>query len=312
MSYASSFGELVGHVLAGQLVRPGHLDSRLVDWSDSMVKACVLHDASIATRAGWSAPIVDASMIYETYLRRTEIRLYEDHEYIKPPWDNAWVCYRNEHGNLACTLVAAVEGAPNWESEENDLSEATHIMMLLTYCGGTTGDGLAIPTFGPYKMYRLATDADGRLIDIQWTALDGKEHDPAAPEWPLLCVLGAYTLLNCRNIELVPKTLDRAERRRRERAGVGGLIESTINIRAVGRRYASSSAAADDAPSRRLHSVRGAVHHYGDCCPGAHEPRGLLFGRITGRVWVPQHARGLGELGETRQTYRIQTETGAT
>lgn len=58
--------------------------------------------------------------------------------------------------------------------------------------------------------------------------------------------------------------------------------------------------------STRLHSVRGHVAHYGDCCPGRHEPGGLLSGRTTGRVWVPQHARGVAALGQTHQTYVIK------
>lgn len=61
-------------------------------------------------------------------------------------------------------------------------------------------------------------------------------------------------------------------------------------------------------PAVPARSRRRPVHHYGDCCPGRHEPRGLLFGERTGRVWVPQHARGDAEMGTTRQTFHLHAD----
>ncbi len=303
MAHASTFAELVAHVRGGQLARPGYLDRAFVATSDDLVRSCDAWDRS----RGVAAPVIDATMVYETYLDRDRIALYEDHPYVKPPWATAWVCYRNDHGNLMVTLVTAIDMPPNWESAENDLSEATTTMVLMTYAGGTNGLGELVPSFGPMRTYRLALDDDGRLLDILWIALDGKipdQHDPA-PDWPLITVLGTYSLLNCTNIEIVPRQFDRPERRRRARAGVGDIVESVIHVKSTARRHVGGAAPAAAAPpSRRLHSVRGAIHHYGACCP-THEPRGLLFGRYSGRVFVPQHARGVAQLGATRQTYVI-------
>lgn len=296
MPHASSFAELTGHVLSGQLARPAYLTRDLVEWSDELVAAAVQHGAD-------RAPVIDATMIYDTYVERDRIALYEDHPCIQPPWDDAWVCYHNSYGNLVATLVIAVDGEPNsWHDGSIDVART---MVLLSFAGGDS-NGKPMRSFGPHGLYRIAIDADGTPLDLVWTELDGGEHDDTKPEWPLITVLGAYTLLNCANIEIVPKRLDRAERRRRQRAGIGDLVESTINIRSTVRRSVGGAAPTDGAPSStRLHSVRGHVAHYGACC-STHEPRGLLFGRLTGRVWVPQHARGVAALGQTHQTYVIK------
>lgn len=310
MAHASTFAELVAHVRGGQLVHPGFLEPAMVETSAALVRSCDEWDES----RGVTAPVIDATMVYESYLERDRIALYEDHAYIKPPWATAWVCYRNDHGNLLATLVTAVDTPPNWESAENDLSEATMTMVLVTYAGGMNGLGELVPSFGPIRTYRLALDEDGRLLDILWIALDGKIPDPddPAPDWPLITTLGTYSLLNCTNIEIVPRQFDRAERRRRARAGVGDIVESVIHVKSTARRYVGGAAPAAAAPpSRRLHSVRGAIHHYGACCP-THEPRGLLFGRYSGRVFVPQHARGVAQLGATRQTYVIDKPGAST
>lgn len=254
-----------------------------------------------------STPVIDASSVFHDYMARESFSVYEDHPCIRPPWTHAWVGYKNGHGNINVALVVDIANRPDWETE-NDTSTAIGFLAVFVFCGGRCDGGKkAIPTFGPINHYRIAYDKDGAPLDVNWVRLTRTKGLEALNEenfdldWPLWMVLGTYTLLNCSNITLVEnRPTDRASRRRQDRLGI---IESTIHIRPnATRRHSAGSA---DGEPVRLHSVRGHVSHYGACCGDSHPARGLLFGRITGRVWVPQHARGINEIGETKQTFVV-------
>ena len=111
--------------------------------------------------------------------------------------------------------------------------------------------------------------------------------------------LFAYNLLNCSNVILVDEpSRSRSLARRIARTGV---TLSEIHVLRQGTTRKSSSATTAPAGSTRLHSVRGHTARYGV------EGRGLLFGRIAGRFWIPQHVRGDSAYGEVEQIYRVDT-----
>lgn len=264
-------------------------------------------------------PVVDATALYDEQAQRTKIHLYEDHPCCLPPWDAAWIGYRNRYGNLMVSLLVASDADDNerkalWDSTEfNDMANTAHVIYAWTWCGGQTGDGQRMPTFGPFLRTDLAMDADGKLLDVHWARLTGAydgwepEHDTAIR----LAIIGTLNLMNCRNIELVRKPYDRPARRRAMRlGGTGkGLFESVLHIntgRTTVRRSGALREASEVSPATRLTTVRGHPAHYGNCCPSTHEPRGLLFGKYTGRVWIPQTSRGEREVGTVAQTFVIE------
>lgn len=108
---------------------------------------------------------------------------------------------------------------------------------------------------------------------------------------------------NCRNVDIVEPVRPRGERRRIERTGVK---VHTINVFKAG--TSTRAVKGEAVGSVPLHPVRGHAAHYGNCCPGVHEPRGRLFGKLEGKFWVPQHLRGNSEHGENRPDYRLVTE----
>jgi hypothetical protein len=101
---ATTLAEVVADVRAGRIVRPGYINGEFAEWADDLLRACM--------RFAPQAPLVDATMIFDTYHHREAIRLYEDHEYCRPPWDVCWVGHRNSFGNLVVTLGQQQPTAP--------------------------------------------------------------------------------------------------------------------------------------------------------------------------------------------------------
>ncbi len=134
--------------------------------------------AAQARVAGANGPLVDATFVYETHTATNrQIALYEDHPSIKPPWENAFVGYTNEHGNANVTWVQALDWNDAWAwepAEGNTLDGARWCLWLWTFVGGRArGDTKSIPTIGPIALSQIAVADDGRPLDIHWVSIDG-------------------------------------------------------------------------------------------------------------------------------------------
>lgn len=245
--------------------------------------------------------VVDCTGIYRSLVERDEeIYIYEDHPSVAPPFDEAAFCYANEHGNVV--VMHATQSDPalsRWRTAEPvDWDDVRWITEVMVWLGGRSDRG-PFPTTGPAHLWRIATGSDGTPLDIRWVKLL-TEYPMERWDMAQLVVLGALNFLNCRNVEIVEPARPRAERRRVARTGV------KVNVLNVFPSGSSSSSRSDgDGAGVPLTSVRGHFAHYGDCCPGHHDPKGKLFGRLSGRFWIPQHARGTAELGTSEHSYRL-------
>jgi len=253
-----------------------------------------------------TATVIDATAIYASLVRdERPVYFYEDHPCIAPPWPSAAICYVNQHGNVIVMQSTARrrgedDDTAEWEetAEPMDWSMVRWIIDTFVWLGGRSGRGDAIGTLGPVHMWRFAVFASGQPADLRWVHL--------RPEYPLehwdmahLVLLGALNFMNCRNVKLVEPQRPRPERRRLARTGV---IVQTINVFPVGRSTRGSGGGSSEGSP--LTSVRGHFAAY-----GPEHGRGLLFGRLAGRFWIPQHARGSAERGETQSDYRLVTRT---
>jgi hypothetical protein len=267
------------------------------------------------------APVVDATPIYQSLLARghTQIDLYGDHPCIAPPWEAAAFCYVSEHGNVLVMAAHAFDArdmgpfgpgdlvesvgdeAPyepfSWKTAEPlfDWSQVRWVLNTFLFIGGRSEAVGPIPTTGPVHAWQFAIAEDGEPLDLHWVHL---VPHVAMESWDMahLVLLGALNFANCRNIEIVEPKRERHAQRRLDRTGVR---ISTIQIRAFGR---STRSRAGDEPAglTPLTSVRG---HF--ACYGPQYGRGLLFGRLAGRFWIPQHARGTSEEGVSITDYRL-------
>lgn len=124
----------------------------------------------------------------------------------------------------------------------------------------------------------------------------------------LLAAWQAIAFLHCKNmvVDDIPAR-PKLDARHRKQHGRDLLRFQTVRLE-VPRRQSSHRGTGEPRSAPALHIVPGNFHHYGNCCPTAHEPKGLLFGKLEGMFWVPQHARGNRERGEIRSDFDLQVK----
>jgi hypothetical protein len=258
----------------------------------------------IALERVQGATVIDATAIYRSLADNPRpVYLYEDHPCIAPPWQNAAVCYANEHGNVLVMQSTATDFPEAgrrelWEpAEPVDWQRVRWAVDTCVWLGGhSKALGGAMVTAGPVHVWRSAVYEDGEPADLHWVRLLS-EYPLENWEMAHIVLLGALNFMNCRNVELVEPARERHERKRLARLGV---TVHTISVFPVGR---STRSARRDEPSGLgvpLTSVAGHFAHY-----GPEYGRGLLFGKLSGRYWIPQHARGSVEHGQAETDYRL-------
>lgn len=146
---------------------------------------------------------------------------------------------------------------------------------------------------------RAAVKVDQVGRPSRWKFAPGLPESSGDAVW---AVLRCFDFLNCANVELIEPQRSRAEQRRLGRFGV------TVKTLAVYPGGSRKSGHASGMPygAMPLTNVRGHYSHFGNCCPGIHEPKGLAFGRLTGRFWVPSFARGDEANGSVVKTYELR------
>ena len=244
--------------------------------------------------------VIDAQRFYEQ-ITSSEVAVY-DHN-MMPVWENAIVGYVNEYGNVNLATVVVYprepsQAADTWETlNPVEWDRVEFVYFIGAYVGGRAGGGtVPVKTMGPMFLWRIAVYGDGSIADVNWQnplAFDNNEMFDNL----ILCVLKAYDLGNCVNVELAEPTRSRAEHRRMVRTGV---TVSEIHVRSISKSYRSSKGQ-PLSPGVPLSSVRGHHAHY-----GPKYGRALLFGKYEGRYWIPQHARGSEMLGTREQEYVVE------
>ena len=253
----------------------------------------------LALKRATTATVVDATAVYDALVLKDEVWVYEDHPNIAPPWESAAVCYVNEHGNVIVMQVTADEIPERkrrrlWDTAGPvDWDRVRWVLDTFVWMGGRSEEFGPLSTTGPAHLWRFAVYEDGVPADLSWIQL--------MPERPLeqwdtaqFVLLGSLNFLGCRNVSLVEPVRPRPSRRRLERLGVK---VHTINVKPVGKSYRGSGSG--DGAGGPLTSVRGHFAEYGQ------NGKGLLFGRLAGRYWIPQHARGSKDVGESEKDYRL-------
>jgi hypothetical protein len=253
-----------------------------------------------------TAPVVDATQIYRSLADNPKpVYIYEDHPSIAPPWQSAFVCYVNEHGNvivmhLFSEELSKAERSEKWVSESNevDWAKVRWVTQVTIWLGGRSATlGKRIPVTGPAHVWLHAVYESGEPADIRWVHLNPKYP---MKHWDManLVILGALNYMNCRNVDIVEPLRPRAQARQIKRTGVQVSI---INVFPIGKSTRSKGKGGGQGVP--LTSVRG---HF--ACYGPDYGKGLLFGKLQGRFWIPQYARGDRDLGESRHDYALRPD----
>lgn len=249
--------------------------------------------------------IVDATSIYDDLISEQKlgkpVHFYEDHPSIAPPWEQAIIGYQNGHGNIILMDCVAKEtdGTKQWDvvkriegDAEVEWERVRWRIDVLLWLGGQDHTGKRTPTTGPMHYWRLAVYENGEPADLSWVHI--------YPEYPMeywdmahATLLGSLNFMNCRNVEIIEPQRPRPQARRIARTGVR---VSMLNVFPIGKssRNGNKGGESQGVP---LTSVRGHFATY-----GPEYGKGLLFGKIAGRFWIPQHARGDKAVGETETT----------
>jgi len=112
----------------------------------------------------------------------------------------------------------------------------------------------------------------------------------------------AFNLLACRNVSerIIPvSSALQKQRKRKNRPPLTEyrILEVRVPIKQCVATDAELKAASKQRIETRFHAVRGHFAHYSEDKP--------LFGKMSGRFWIPAHVRGSKDAGEIKKDYRI-------
>ena len=118
----------------------------------------------------------------------------------------------------------------------------------------------------------------------------------------------AFSLLHCRNVKAVevdPRSqMTRQQIRDHERKKRPFVVYNVIEVKPFGSYRKGVKETEGEGRIKRLHQVRGHFAEYGD-----EYGKGKLFGRYSGRFYIPPHARGDFQNGVVASTYKIAKKT---
>ena len=264
-----------------------------------------------------SAVQVDVTSVYDRWMAAGKGNdLYELK--MAPPWGHALLVYNTAIGNVWAMFMTSVDMTESgWDADERaqvrwqpekpadhtiDWDRVRWVYTVEVFVGGMgqLGHDIAlskpqwVQTTGPVMLWKIAVYEDGEPADVHWTHLV-----PEIPFHKFNNALGVFTetvnMLNCTNVTVAYPTrpMARPQRRRLDRMGVRF---SEIHVRPTSKSYKGNGQALADM-EMPLHGVRGHYATYGT------DGRGLLFGRLSGRYWIPPHVRGTKAVGEVEQSY---------
>lgn len=107
--------------------------------------------------------------------------------------------------------------------------------------------------------------------------------------------LEVVEMLDCINVSTEYIEPGTKHRKKKRKPAPGRLSYHRLLVKALGQRTRSEPG--DPTGDRPYSKSRGSTAHYGNCCPGIHEPRGKLFGRIEGQIWRNAHWAGNEKYG---------------
>ncbi len=250
------------------------------------------------------AIVIDVRGVYSHWMANDGgSYMYEDH-HVAPPWQNAMLVYANSVMNvlamhmISWDIESEGEWERQWQPEHGDhvieWDRVRWVISATVFSGGQHSSGIRVPTAGPMVWWRIAVYPDGEIADIHWTLL-AKDMDVHDFDNALMTTLATLDLCNCVNVHVAEPTrsVPRAQRRRIARTGVR-FSEIHIRPQSVSYRGKGPGVPFADMP---FHGVRGHFSEYGV------NGKGLLFGKLAGRFWIPPHVRGSKTEGEVLQEY---------
>jgi hypothetical protein len=288
------------------------LPPAFLDQPDGATKGAALNEAvrGLLDRA----PIIDATDVAEQIFASDSPLALSDFPLLAPPFPQFWLEYRRPPSAGAKTpkrwgvwvIEIPHEGIQRFiAGREKEWPAETWWGLGMTLYAEMDGQ-----PYGPACLWDIALDSRGLGLQADWqgtTAVPRELADKAERSLAtlMLCSLQTISFLHCRNVRTEPaSTPPRVAAKQAKKLGRPPLRYSVVKIAPFGSKGSGGGRGGPSGP-RRYHTVPGGFHHYGNCCPGVHEPHGLAFGKREGMFWVPMHARGNRRKGVVAHDYEI-------
>jgi hypothetical protein len=246
-----------------------------------------------------------------------------------PPFSLCWMEFRAIKGRIAEIghwggLVAAYDmhnlppEVPSWMSEllaaRKDCGWLVTVSFSVLAPNGTLNCGNLKAV--------IVLDKDGNALTRIRPSFEGGFKDSSEAEQIALDVgISAQTLIesmawlamnifniasafmSCKNVQLIENQPPRYERRQREREKKPPLTKYyTLEIEPMKKILRTEGKSEEVGLKKALHICRGHFAHY--------TPDKPLFGKVSGRFWIPAHVRGSKEVGEIKKDYKINISKG--
>jgi hypothetical protein len=220
---------------------------------------------------------------------------------LAPPWEMAVIGYDHNDTAGVITMYSGKYDHANtskwWDTEEdgdgNKVTVEWERVGWVIMAALFTNEGPNGSLYGPTEFWRIAVYEDGAGAYVWCKGVAPQNHYA----YDMMILLNTLNICNASNVYLDEPVRQRAERRRVERTGVR---VTEIHVRSTKGYKRSNGKAVVLQPGTPLTSVRGHMAEY-----GPKYGKGLLFGRIEGKFWIPQHVRGTEDCGIIEHKYII-------
>jgi hypothetical protein len=236
-----------------------------------------------------------------------------------PPFSLCWMEFQSTKLGHWGGLVAAFDmrnlpsEVPSWMSELSTARDdcgwiVTASFSVLASNGTLNCSSLKASIFldkDGNALTRIRPRLEGGVKDssgIEQTALDAGVSAQMLIEslgWLAMNIFNiASAFMSCKNVTLIENQPPRHERRQRERERKPPLTKYyTLNIEPMKKILRTEGKSEEVGLKKALHICRGHFAHY--------MPDKPLFGKVSGRFWIPAHVRGSAEAGEIKKDYRV-------
>lgn len=263
------------------------------------------------TISGSIAPIFDIQNVYEYEKDRTT-KIYEDWPCLVSPLPWMWMEYHRgandptHVGAIVLDSSAIVEDAKNkdWQHDGTRENMKKLLSLHMFFMQKRT-------VVGPIATFDVAMDEGGRPIEFHWQSVPQLNVESGPVDVSISKVLlsksapffAAIAFMHCKNVSyhkvLTEPKIARAYERRKKVSMVTFNRLTIDPLKAtIGR---MSGRGGDGSGERSLHIARGHFAEY-----GPEFGKGLLFGKYSGRFWIPAHVRGRSEIGTVLHDYEVK------
>jgi hypothetical protein len=235
------------------------------------------------------SPIIVMPTIFDD--PNPEKTLVYENQKVSIPFDSFWIEWQHESSNFRFGCLAKKK------------SDKNGFILHCAFFGAIDGTPVV---FSHYRKQRIGLD--GKLVMGCFPIVAGQRVQQNMDKQALLdqCdaiasfLLDALILLDCKNISLGPKPQEEKQAIRATKRYGGNPDDYryyVLNIRPPGAKF--------DYPSEELgimpeHVCRGHFSEY-----GPEYNKGLLFGKYSGRFYIPSHVRGNKKNGVIEKDYSV-------